>query len=236
LTRRWLHAEPDPVAAPLHPGGRGASFESARAYCLLVEAHLAAGDIEPAQEATALLAGLASMSEASLQSAHAALAEGRIATARGDEAAAIRHLEEALQHFTRLQLPLEAATARLDLSRALYITQPALAVAEARGALSSLDRLGASADADVAAAQLRSWGAAGRAVPRSPGVLTRREQEILALLAAGLSNQEIAERLYISRKTAAHHVSNLLGKLGVRNRAEAAAQAARGSEATAPGK
>jgi DNA-binding NarL/FixJ family response regulator len=102
------------------------------------------------------------------------------------------------------------------------------AITDARAALGAFDRLGASRDADEAAALLRGLGAkVARVGPRGLGTLTRREQEVLSLLGEGLSNPAIADRLYLSRRTVEHHVANVLSKLGLTGRAEAAAYVAR---------
>jgi DNA-binding NarL/FixJ family response regulator len=63
---------------------------------------------------------------------------------------------------------------------------------------------------------------AGRGRPRHPDILTPREWEVLALLRDGLSNEKIAERLDITVRTARYHVSEILSKLGVASREEAA--------------
>ena len=64
--------------------------------------------------------------------------------------------------------------------------------------------------------------------------LTPREHEVLALMVEGLSNPQIAERLVVSRSTAKAHVSNILSKLGVSNRAEAIALALQHNLSTPP--
>jgi DNA-binding NarL/FixJ family response regulator len=61
--------------------------------------------------------------------------------------------------------------------------------------------------------------------PTRLAALTPRERDVLEVLATGASNRAIAERLFISEKTVSVHVSNLLAKLGVSNRGEAAALA-----------
>jgi len=75
-------------------------------------------------------------------------------------------------------------------------------------------------------ALLRRLDSATGAAEGDPS-LTRREHEVAALLAEGLSNADVARRLFISPKTAAVHVSNILMKLGMSNRAEVAAWAVR---------
>jgi DNA-binding CsgD family transcriptional regulator len=93
--------------------------------------------------------------------------------------------------------------------------------------------LGATPAAAIVARRLRERGVRGisrgprAAARRSPAGLTAREAEILDLLAAGLGNRQIADRLYLSARTVEHHVSAVLRKLEVRTRGEAAAAAAR---------
>jgi DNA-binding NarL/FixJ family response regulator len=79
-----------------------------------------------------------------------------------------------------------------------------------------------------------SEDAPGRKRSAAPAGLTAREQEILSLVADGLTNRQIGERLFITEKTASHHVSNILGKLGVAGRVEAAAEAVRLGVTTRP--
>jgi DNA-binding CsgD family transcriptional regulator len=98
-------------------------------------------------------------------------------------------------------------------------------------ALGILDRLGATATSAIVRRQLRSDGV--RSIPRgprsatrqNPGRLTDRQLEILALLDQGCTNSEIADRLFLSRRTVDNHVSALLHRLGVGSRTAARAAA-----------
>jgi DNA-binding CsgD family transcriptional regulator len=152
------------------------------------------------------------------------------AFAAADIPAACAHLETALAAFVHAGTPYRAARTRLLLAQVLGHGDREVAGAEARAALSVFEDLGADRDADAAAALMRDLGIrAARTRPKDIGRLTRREQEVLALLGQGLSNPEIAGRLFLSRKTVEHHVASILSKLGLRGRAEAAALAAQGA-------
>jgi DNA-binding CsgD family transcriptional regulator len=118
--------------------------------------------------------------------------------------------------WQQLGCPLEAARALANRDEAAV-----------RRAWDTFDRLGARSDAAMASKRLRALGA--RRIPRgprpatraNPALLTPRELEILALVAEGKPNREIAARLYLSPRTVGHHVSAILGKLDVPTRADA---------------
>lgn len=217
--------EPALSALRRHLVAHGEGVVQAPVLVLLAEAEAAAGRHDAAAARAERLAEIAEATGLPVLTGLAAYAAG-CASAGRDERAAVGHFEAAQAALHAAGLPLEEAVARVALARVVAASTPDVAVAEARTALAALDRLGATLAADSAAALLRSLGSRGRVGPKNVGVLTVREREVLTLLARGLSNPEIAERLFISRKTAEHHVSNVLSKLGLRNRAEAAAFAA----------
>ena len=117
--------------------------------------------------------------------------------------------------------------------------ETALALAESDdhatvlAAVDQLHELGARPAAAIVARRLRDQGVHG--IPRGPrpstrentAGLTSRELDVLALLADGLRNAKIADRLVVSERTVGHHVSAILRKLDVRTRGEAAAEAMR---------
>jgi len=191
---------------------------------LLVQAQLKQGERDSAAAVAAQLSALAATRTSPLLAALADHAAGLLAT---DATEAAGRLEAALAAFGRLGLPLEEARARLDLAGVLAADQPAMALVEARAALERFHELAAAHDADEATSLLRRLGVRGHSAPRGTGALTRREQEVLALVDEGMSNRDIAERLFVSRRTAEHHVSNILAKLGLTSRAEVTAYAVR---------
>jgi DNA-binding CsgD family transcriptional regulator len=194
---------------------------------LLGEAEIALLDSGAAIERGRALVTLGAVNGCDLIVAHGERLLGH-ALASTDVPAACRHLETALAAFIHAGIPYRAAQTRLLLAQVLGGNDREVAGAEARAALSVFEDLGAGRDADAAAALMRDLGVkAARTGPKNVGRLTKREQEVLALLGEGLSNPEIAERLFLSRKTVEHHVARILSKLGLRGRAEAAALAAR---------
>jgi DNA-binding NarL/FixJ family response regulator len=147
--------------------------------------------------------------------------------ALASSAEARHYLDAAVSAFVRLEMPFEAARTRLQLAQALREYAPEVAEAEARAALVAFENLGAKGDAGTAAALLREIGnGTGKQINGVSG-LSPRETEVLRLVAHGMSNKEIADRLALSKHTVHRHVSSILTKLHLPSRTAAAAFAVR---------
>jgi DNA-binding CsgD family transcriptional regulator len=211
-----------------------ATADAARAECARcaiesaargAEALARCGLVEPAE---ARMDGWGAPGGDELMAWYGRRARATIAQACGD-AAARGELEEVAAAARSSGLVLEALWAELDLARTEIAS-------DRKAAGNRLRRLGAeAADMDVAllaraaeqelrALGVRTWRRAAASQDAGAlAALSEREREIAELVRGGASNPEIAAQLFLSRKTVERHVSNVLGKLGARNRAELAA-------------
>lgn len=229
---RLAMAQGRPAAAQtllerLHRRQGGDSLLTAHVMAMLVDAHLAVQDEKAADDMARRLTEVAEQSGNRRASGWAALAQARVLSA-SSQTKAIHHLEEAIDHLTAAAPgAVELGDAHLELARFQVDRSEDVALMEAKTAGGIFESAGATHKSDEAAALARELGDRSRVGPKNLGTLTRREEEVLRLVAQGLTNAEIAERLYISPKTAGNHVSNILTKLNLRSRVEAAAYAHR---------
>ena len=201
----------------------GSRLEQAPLHAAQVEIALAAGDVPRAEAAAAEVAATAEAFESPGLLAVAARCAGAVALARGEAVTALSALRMACSRWGELDAPYEQARCRVLLGRAYeQLDDHDGAARELAAARTCFERLGAATDL-AALAPGDEPGATAAATDDIP--LSPRELEVLRIVATGRTNREIAERLYLSEKTVARHVSNIFTKLGVSSRAAATAYA-----------
>jgi DNA-binding CsgD family transcriptional regulator len=155
---------------------------------------------------------------------------GAAAVLLGNSDEALAYFNQALDIATRVQFRPEVALTQLQLAE-LLVTYHRDRREEARSylasALTELDAMNMQPSLDRAAALQERIASLDSRSPAFPDGLTRREVEVLSLIAGGRTNQNIADELYISPHTVIRHVSNIFGKISVSNRAEATTYAHR---------
>jgi DNA-binding CsgD family transcriptional regulator len=184
-----------------------------------VEVMLAADDVPAARAAAAELAEIARDLDAPYVRAVSAHAAGAVFLAEGDGREALTVLRTAWAAWQKIDAPYEAARVRVLMGRACReLGDHDGAVLELDAAAWAFRKLGAAPDLGrVERLAMRAAATAGR--------LTAREIEVLRLVAMGKTNRAIATGLFLSEKTVARHVSNILGKLGLASRSAATAYA-----------
>ena len=154
----------------------------------------------------------------------AAQARAAVLTAEGARDAAVDAWEATVAEADRCGFVLEGLWARIDLGGALALGDRGAAADVLREAGEEAERTGAVTELQAVEQGLRALGVrTWRRSSASPTGLTEREQEIASRVASGASNADIAAAMFLSRKTVERHVSNVLAKAGLRNRAELAA-------------
>jgi DNA-binding CsgD family transcriptional regulator len=205
--RRVLSAVTDPL-------------QRARLLPAHAEIMLATGDIEEARIACRELEEVAERFDTETLRALAAQARGAVELAEGDARAALPQLRRAFEAWRRLEAPHEAARVRVLIGVACRsLGDDEACGLEQDAARAVFERLGAAPEL----ARLDSLGT--RATPPHRHGLTRRELQVLRLVAAGKTNKAIATGLGLSERTIDRHVSNILTKLDVPSRAAATAHA-----------
>lgn len=189
-------------------------LERARLLPAFVEIMVAVGEVESARRACRELGQLAGVYESAMLAALVAHAEGAVHLADGDPQAALVALRSAGETWLALEAPYEIARTRVLVGEACRLLgDEEAADLEHEAARSIFERLGAKPDL----ARFEAFATAG-----AHG-LSRRELEVLRLVASGKSNREIAAALVISEHTVARHVQNIFAKLRLSSRAAATA-------------
>jgi ATP/maltotriose-dependent transcriptional regulator MalT len=182
-----------------------------------IEIMLAAGEVEEARAACQELDGIAATYESAMLGAMVAHARGAVALAEGDGRDALVALRRAAQIWQELEAPYEDARARVLIGLACRsLGDDEAAELELGAARAAFTELGATPDVARIDSLVALTGEDAHG-------LTRRELEVLRLVAAGKSNREIAAALVISEHTVARHVQNIFAKLDVSSRAAAGA-------------
>jgi DNA-binding CsgD family transcriptional regulator len=186
------------------------------------------GDFASARAAANELAEHAAGSKPEMLRALAAQALGIVAFGEGDPSAALAQLRAAAASWRNLNMPYERARAAVRIGLACAaLGDHASAAMEFESAQETFLALGARPDADrlaMLAATVTASGTARPPVDRGRR-LSAREREVLAQVAAGKTNRQIARDLAISQHTVGRHLENVFAKLGVTNRAAAIAYA-----------
>jgi LuxR family transcriptional regulator, maltose regulon positive regulatory protein len=214
----------------------GTSTERVAALELKTRAHVERGELDDAAEAGAELSAIAATVGTAALQATSLVAAGLLARAAGRYEDGARASDDAAYGFETAGSEYEAARARLEQARCLTALERTAAAAKLAGdALATFERIGALPDAKRArelVERLHKRAGLRRSTGRGAGAgtLTRRQREVLALVAQGMSDREVAEKLFLSEHTVHRHIANILGRLGVTSRAAAVARALRGEQ------